>query len=555
MKRKMLMFFSFFPLLLLVPAEVFAADFEISKADIHALLKRDGTAFVTERYTYEFDGNFNGITRQIEPKAGTAITNFSASEGTKKLNFQKYGELYKIDRTGDDEKITVYLSYTITNAVEKFKDGAQFYWPFFDERNATAYKNLAITISPPAPTQEVEYLGYEEAYGTAALSEDGSITFTLGDVPAGVNGDVRVVYNPEFFPAAAPLSGMIKNDLINDRNRLANEQAVFKNKQQTTIIVSSAALPLAASALASLFGLAFWRRIHLKKDSKGQATETIVPDEELSLPAVLYFTKSPFLGPNAIAAALVELVRKGLVRQHSEDHYELVSRRTELVHESTLIDLLFDRIGDGTQFRLSDVETYTKNEKNHIPYNDSVSDWNEHVSQEVKLKNLYGNRSGMRWLAVGLSALFTVLAIYTGNYELHWQTACSMFAAMAAIIFAVFYTLLTARGHRIKAQWKRLGKTMNELQPERWEQLSQSERIRVYAFALGSDSVPSNKPSAVLALSDNRANQLDHDGFYLNALLLTGVFMAASSITSAEASGSSYADGGIHDAGGGSGAF
>src|SRR5690606_37418856 len=145
--------------------------------------------------------------------------------------------------------------------------------------------------------------------------------------------------------------------------------------------------------------------------------------------------------------------------------------------------------------------------------------------------------------------------IYTGNYELHWQTACSMFAAMAAIIFALFYTPLTARGHRIKAQWKRLGKTMNELQPERWEQLSQSERIRVYAFALGSDSVPSNKPSAVLALSDNRANQLDHDGFYLNALLLTGVFWAASSITSAEASGSSFADGGIHDAGGGSGAF
>ncbi|WKA52951.1 DUF2207 domain-containing protein [Planococcus liqunii] len=553
MERKMLAFFSFF--LLLVPAEVFAVDFGINNADIQAELDREGNAFVTERYTYEFDGDFNGITRQIKPKAGTAVTGFSASEGAKKLEVEQYGDLYKIHRTGGDETITIQLSYTISNAVEKFEDGAQFFWPFFDDRNVKTYQDLDITVSPPAAAQEVEYLGYEEAYGTALLSKDGSVTFTLGDVPAGANGDIRVIYAPELFPAADLKPGAVKNDLINDRNRLAIQQAAFEKNQQTANIVGLAALPVAAFMIAFLFGLAFRKRRRALQDFNAQDTGAFVPDDELSIPAAIYFTKSPFLGPNALAAALVELVRKGLVQQHSEDQYELVSRKTELLHELTLIKLLFEQIGDGTQFQLSDIETYTKNKTNHIPYNDSLSDWNEQVAQEVRQKNLYENHSGIRWLSVGLCTAFAALAFYTARYDLYMEMAFFGFSALAALLFAVFYMPLAARGRRIKAQWKRLGKALKKMPAEHWEQLSQNEWMRVYAFNLGCETTPINRPSAVLALSDNRANQLDQDGFYLNTLLLTGIFMAASSNTIAEADGSTFADGGVGDAGGGSGAF
>ncbi|MDN7228097.1 DUF2207 domain-containing protein [Planococcus sp. N064] len=553
MERKMLAFFSFF--LLLVPAEVFAVDFGINNADIQAELDREGNAFVTERYTYEFDGDFNGITRQIKPKAGTAVTGFSASEGAKKLEVEQYGDLYKIHRTGGDETITIQLSYTISNAVEKFEDGAQFFWPFFDDRNVKTYQDLDITVSPPAAAQEVEYLGYEEAYGTALLSKDGSVTFTLGDVTAGANGDIRVIYAPELFPAADLKPGAVKNDLINDRNRLAIQQAAFEKNQQTANIVGLAALPVAAFMIAFLFGLAFRKRRRALQDFNAQDTGAFVPDDELSIPAAIYFTKSPFLGPNALAAALVELVRKGLVQQHSEDQYELVSRKTELLHELTLIKLLFEQIGDGTQFQLSDIETYTKNKTNHIPYNDSLSDWNEQVAQEVRQKNLYENHSGIRWLSVGLCTAFAALAFYTARYDLYMEMAFFGFSALAALLFAVFYMPLAARGRRIKAQWKRLGKALKKMPAEHWEQLSQNEWMRVYAFNLGCETTPINRPSAVLALSDNRANQLDQDGFYLNTLLLTGIFMAASSNTIAEADGSTFADGGVGDAGGGSGAF
>lgn len=555
MERKMLAFFSVFTLLLLMPAEVFAVDFDINKAAIQAKLDRDGNAFVTERYIYEFDGDFNGITRQINPKAGTAITGFSASEGSKKMNVEQYRDLYKIHRTGGSEKITIQLSYTILNAVEKYEDGAQFFWPFFDGRNTKAYEDLSITVSPPAAAQEVEYLGYKEAYGTALLAKDGSVTFTLGDVPAGANGDIRVVYAPELFPAAALMPGTIKNDLINDRSRLAIQQTAFEKNQQTANTVSSTALPVAAFTLASLFGIAFWKRRRGMQDFNARDTEALVPADELSIPAAIYFTKSRFLGPNALAAALVELVRKGLVRQQGEDQYELVSRKTELQHESTLMKLLFEQIGDGTQFRLSDVESYTKNKTNHIPYHDSLGDWNEQVAQEIKQKNLYEKQPGIRWLSVGLCTVFAALAFYTGNFALYMEMAFFGFAAMAALLFAVFYMPLTARGRRIKAQWKRLGKTLKKMPAEHWEPLSQDEWMRVYAFKLGSETTPINKSSAVLALSDNRANQLDQDGFYLNTLLLTGIFIAVSSNSMAEASGSTFADGGVGDAGGGSGAF
>ncbi|MGD6969021.1 DUF2207 domain-containing protein [Rossellomorea vietnamensis] len=121
--------------LFLIPAQVSAVDFTIEHTQIDAFLKEDGNVQVTEQHTYQFDGDFNGITRTLIPKENTRIENVEAVENNKPLEVKQEGNLYKIFRGGSDETITIDLSYTIKNGVEVYTDLGQFYWPFFDSSN------------------------------------------------------------------------------------------------------------------------------------------------------------------------------------------------------------------------------------------------------------------------------------------------------------------------------------------------------------------------------------------------------------------------------------
>ena len=139
----------------------------------------------------------------------------------------------------------------------------------------------------------------------------------------------------------------------------------------------------------------------------------------------------------------MELMRKGNVRQLSEDHFELVDRKTDHAHEETLIRLLFDQIGDGREFTLEQVEEYTRNEDNHAAYNEAVAEWNKGISAEVKAKNFREKHPALRWTAGAMSLLFIGLAIYTGIYEIFPWMAASIVLAMLAFGFAIGYSPIT----------------------------------------------------------------------------------------------------------------
>src|SRR5699024_6155439 len=181
----------------LLPLPILAVDFSIENTEINAHLQENGNVQVTEQHTYQFDDDFNGITRTLIPKEQTEILDFQASENGKSLDVEQEENLYKIYRSGSDEEVQVEISYTISNGVELFSDLAQFYWPFFDTSNESAYQNMNIYVHPPQPTEdEVLALGYDEAYDTSTIKAGGVVHFAMGEVDSGTNGDIRVAFDP-----------------------------------------------------------------------------------------------------------------------------------------------------------------------------------------------------------------------------------------------------------------------------------------------------------------------------------------------------------------------
>ncbi|WP_341201829.1 DUF2207 domain-containing protein [Planomicrobium okeanokoites] len=543
-----------FILMLLIPAQVLAVDFEITEVRIDAQLNEDGTADVTENFTYQFEDDFEGITRGLIEKTGTTIKNFSATENDNPLKVEMEDGVYKIYRSGeDDETIQVELTYQIAGAVEKFEDGAQFYWSFIDESNESGYGDMTISVIPPAEANNTLALGYDDAYNTEMITNEGAAVFEMGRVPDGENVTVRAIFNPELFPALTAQDGTIRDDLAADREELENEAAIFAQNQQTAKNIGIPAIAIAGAVLLAGILFAWLRAAQRKRKINNYPYEFFVPKESMSIPALLYFTNSAFLSPNAISAAIMELMRKGNVRQLSENHFELVDRNTDHAHEEKLIRLLFDQIGDGREFTLEQVEEYTRNEDNHAAYNEAVAEWNKGISAEVKAKNFREKHPALRWTAVAMSLLFIGLAIYTGIYEIFPWMAASIVLAMLAFGFAIGYSPITFEGHEVRRNWRKLKSAMQELPAEQWNRLTKDEKQRAYAYLLGSDQKTAERKASVFTAAES---QVDGSSFVMNPVFMTTIFVSAGTTTSASASGGVAGSGaGVGGGGGGSGAF
>ncbi|WP_416144143.1 DUF2207 domain-containing protein [Planococcus koreensis] len=540
-------------LAMLVPTQVYAVDFDITDVQIDAQLNEDGTADVTERFTYAFEDDFNGITRGLIAKEGTSIENFSASENGKALKVEMEDGVYQVFRAGeDDETIEIELNYEITNAVEKFEDGAQFYWAFFDENNDSEYGDMTISVIPPLPADEVEALGYEEAANTERITDDGTAVFELGSVPDGENANVRAIFEPELFPDAAASGGTVRDDLAQDREEQENEAAAFAQNQQTARIIAIPAIAVLGALLLGGILFAWIRTVRRKRQIRNYPYEFFVPKESMSIPALLHFTNSAFLTPNAISAAILELMRKGNIKQVSEDHFELINRKTDHAHEETLIELLFDFIGGGREFTLGQVEQYTENELNHPAYNEAIAEWNKNIAAEVKAKSFYEKHPVLRWTASILGGLFIGLAIYTGIYALFPAMAAAIVLAMLAFGFAIAYAPITFDGLEIRHHWRQLKAAMQNLPESQWHALNSDDQQRAYAYLLGSDPKTAERKAAAFTSANSAA---DDSSFVMNPIFMTAIFVSAGTTTASASGGTAGSGAGVGGGGGGSGAF
>lgn len=549
-------------LLFIFPQQSLAVEFSITKVRIDAFLQTDGKVKVKETHTYEFEGDFNGITREVIPKEGAAITEFSASENGNSLRVEEEDGLYKIHRKGEDESITVTLHYLIENGIEIYKDTAQFYWPFFDSRNESTYENLSITIHPPEATEDVIAFGYEEAFQTEKIQEDGSILFQLGEVPSGTNGDIRVAYNRELFPSAAQTSDKtMKAEIIRAENELieqAEADAAAKGRLST---IAAIGIPV-FSAILLLLMMSNWLRARAKRADltrEGSSKFITLPKQIMSLPATIYFMNHKYLPSQAMAAAFLDLIRQGYVSKTSEDDYQLTGQTSPVKHENVLMKWLFGKIGKENRFNFDDLSTFTKVKKNHSNYQKFQLEWSQAVKEEFDNHSLYEKKTKYR-LFLGLSSLlllpFVILFLI---YDLFGAFFAVLFLFITVIIYAIAYRPKTLEGAQMAFEWKAFKKRFRDIPQTEWDQWTEDDRMRAIIYGLGiSDKAVTKKTDDLLEAFT--PYQEDTSAYYTiiyaSSFANSSFHSANETISiSSNSSNSSSGGGGTGGGGGGSGAF
>ncbi|WP_240375640.1 DUF2207 domain-containing protein [Bacillus piscicola] len=472
----------FFLLLVVFANPTFAVEYEINETDIHAALKPDGQVEVKETHTYTFEGKFNGITRTLVPKKDSAIANVRALENGTKLPVEQDDELYKVHRKGKNETVTIDLFYTIKGGVDVYEDVAQFYWPFFDTSNESTYQDLTITIVPPEPADVKAAYGYDEAYGTARVQEDGVVTFQLGEVPDETNGDIRVAYDRDMFPAADVTSAEPMLDTILQEEAALDKKvaAHTENKARWNRLAPWLIGGMAITAFV-LMAYGLWKRreqIHeVERQEKGTGH---FPKERMSLPAMLLFMNHGQLPVSALTASFLDLVRKGKVAKQSDNVLQLKSRETDYEHEQYLLDWMFGKIGreDGT-LHMEDVEAYTKEKKNQEQYRKDYSIWQSAVKQEYKQHDLYTESTAPRWIAGFLVLLALPIAILFAYYGLVGWAVAAVALTLVYIVFTLAYRPLTIQGQKLK---KKLGSLTLGNQWKKWKA---EDNVPAFLYQMG----------------------------------------------------------------------
>ncbi|MEH7385012.1 DUF2207 domain-containing protein [Bacillus sp. JJ1521] len=553
--------------LFVFPIQGFAVDYWINDVKTDAYLQDDGTVNVTEAHTYEFDGNFNGITRTVIPKKGSSIKDFSASENGKVLRVEKEDDLYKIHRKGKDETITVTLTYTIEKGVEIYQDVAQFYWPFFDNRNESTYENLVITVHPPQSTRNVIAFGYDEAFQKEMVQSNGSVVFHFGEVPSETNGDIRTAYDVSLFSGATYVTAekSMKEEIINDKNELL---AKAKDRAEKRDALSKVAMVLVP--LFTLLFLVLVARNRMAERAKVAAVKRemtnpgSLPKQELSMPATIFFTNHNYLPPGqSMAAALLDLVRKKMVKQVSEERFQLVNKAGVLPHESILIEWLFEKIGQNGEFSFSDLKAYSKNKKNSEKYSGFQIKWGEAVRNEVKERNFYEDKSKFKLFLGLLSIVLVPFLFMFPMYGLFAWFVLTLILFGGIIVYLIAYRPKNMEGLRIYHEWLLFKSSYKALTPDEWKKWSEDDQMRAYIYGLGMGDKGMKRQNEDLLSALAPAYFNDSAGFYPYSIYSFGdvgpsasaEFNSANESIGSGSSSSSSSGGGTGGGGGGSGAF
>ncbi len=557
----------------LFPGRGLAVEFEITDVKIDARLLENGDAMVKETFTYKFDGDFNGITRKLIPKKGSKITNLNAEEKGRKLKVEKDGDLYLIHRKGSDETVVINIYYNIKNAVHVYQDVGDFYWPFFDDRNEADYTNFTVTVYPPGETNEVIAYGTDEAFRTESVQPDGSVIFKLGEVPSGTNGDIRVAYDSALFPAAKKINQTMKNEIIGDRQELLDKAAAWEERREVIGDIGFVLIPAITFIFLFMITRDLIRRRLMKEEvRRSTPTDFFVPKEKMTIPATIYYTNGGQLSGEAMAAAFLDLVRRGVVRRTAEDRFRINGPVEHLQnHEQHLLTFLFETVGQNGEFSFSDLKSYTKDEKNHPTYYKNQMQWVKAVKKEVMESGVYEKKTVFRAILGTSSVILLPFLILFPVHDLFGLFLASFLLFLIFITFAIAYRLKSLEGWTIFREWTLLKEHLKNLPEKVWQALPEDNQMLVYLYALGTKSdrfVKNEDIHGYFELPPSRAAEHNNFGtagmdtmLYIGPLAVTNFHNAESTTRStvmssdSSSSGSFSGGGGIGGGGGGSGAF
>ena len=208
-------------------------EYFIDNLNINAQILENGDVVVNEILQYRFDGEFNGIYRNLNLNGtGQYLINsvsiidssgniIEATEG-----YNEENNTYEIKESSDSMQIKLFckssneikninLNYTIKGAAKKYTDYSQLYWNFYNVKNIDSVKEGTLKITLKDTSFYTEVLSYD-IYGDGditASNTENSIDINFKNLTTLIGIDLK--FQREYLSMAGEISsGSYEDDYI-----------------------------------------------------------------------------------------------------------------------------------------------------------------------------------------------------------------------------------------------------------------------------------------------------------------------------------------------------
>lgn len=584
-----------------------AVDYEIEKFDAVVNILENGDAEITEDITYSFDGDANGILRDIDYERTDGIKDISVGVVEADGSIRQFDEAFgagvnsyeendaggilelKIYEKSYSENKTFRIKYTFENVVEKYNDIAVFNRKIIDSGWDVPLNNITIKIVLPegSKKEDLRVFAHGPLTGTSEIYDDRTLLFDVPNV-YGEFIETLVVFNRDIVPGSTniinrdELENILENEkVLAEEANLEREEAreeIARMERKETLRERFKVFFMGLIVAAGVMIIVAIRKFTRERTPEFQGEYYRELPEDYSPAVMSYLVHKKKLSQDDVMATLLDLARKkvikfepmtiekkGFFRKDIETFK--ISRVSggedvELLdHEKFLAEWFVDEMGRGGELILNDLEELVKKRKFALQFQKDYDYFITLAKDEAETKDFFeGNdMTGSKnfvliFLLIGLIGIG--IFIYLNSFLAAFASVLS-FIGLIIIMVLRFMDRYTRKGIEDYSKWQAFKKFLldfSNLKEAEVPSIIIWEHYLVYATSLGiAEKVLKDLPDIYSAEELNNPNLTYMYGyssfsrFYLmNTVLATSLKNVQTTVSSSQiASSTSSSAGGF----------
>ena len=190
-------------------------SYTIDDAIINLTVEKSGLLHVDEAYLYSFDGEFNGVYRDIPLKSGERVRNVKVTaegaypvlqetddSGEKRLKIYLYADKAHTRKIKDCD-VKIHISYDMENVVTLFNDVGGLQYKLWGDEWDVGVGHVKAVVNMPGDKNNTYYLNPSEYNKTSSMKGD-TLTAETSSIPKGEFYELLLLMPLSDFDSDAP---------------------------------------------------------------------------------------------------------------------------------------------------------------------------------------------------------------------------------------------------------------------------------------------------------------------------------------------------------------
>lgn len=572
---------------------IYAEDKEYSIIDalIDLTVQQDGILHVNEKYTYSFEGTFNGVYRDIPLKTGESIENINVSvegayakyqvldeNGNKRLKVYLWADEAHTKKITDQE-VTVKYSYDLKNVVTIFNDVGSLQYQLWGKNWDCKVEKMAANIHLPGD-KDIKYYLNPEYFNLSDSISGNTINIESKSIPSGEFYELQVLMPLDDFTNAT----YAKHVDSDGKDQIMKKQAEYKGNVNFWASIFNILSAICFISPLSLIYIYIKYGREPKVNYEGIYERELPTDDPPAVVNALIDNREDIGKPNmkGFEATIMDLIDRKVFRIHieeSEHTKDLIlelddNKFSELTTDEKKAFNLLKTFSEGNILNVSQLSSKLNNEANGKLFVEKLDEWKEsvyntHIGDE-RLKKYFNDTgttlsSVFTFAGLAIAAILFLISVFSDHPAAFISMIAAIFLGIVslAIIFIPedIFGQWTEKGRLYYLKWKNFKKFLSDnslIKEHPPESIVIWNKYLVYGTALGvADEVYESMKLHEPSVSDDDYYYGDLYMFhsYSGLIMLNSAFDNGVSAANPSSDGGGFGSVGGGSGGGGGGAF